>query len=39
MICDIQKSLYSRANEVFTFGLFEGAISHFHRSLAAALES
>ena len=39
VICDIQKSLYSRANEVFTFGLFEGAISHFHRSLAAALQS
>ena len=39
VICDIQKSMNSRANEVFTFGLFEGAISHFHRSLAAALET
>ena len=39
VICDIQKSLNSRANQVFTFGLFEGAISHFHRSLADLLES
>jgi phenylpropionate dioxygenase-like ring-hydroxylating dioxygenase large terminal subunit len=37
VITDIQRSIRSRANEVFTFGLFEGAISHFHRTLAAAL--
>jgi hypothetical protein len=37
VVCDIQRSLGSRANEVFTYGLFEGAISHLHRSLAAAL--
>jgi len=34
----IQKGLASGANEFFEFGLFEGAIGHFHRSLAAALE-
>ena len=37
VIQDIQRSLRSRANDAFTFGLFEGAISHFHRNLAAAL--
>ena len=39
VVCGIQRSLGSRANEVFTYGLFEGAISHFHRSLDAALEA
>ena len=39
VVCDIQRSIGSRANEAFTFGLFEGAISHFHRSLAAVLEA
>jgi phenylpropionate dioxygenase-like ring-hydroxylating dioxygenase large terminal subunit len=38
VVCDIQRGLGSRANEAFTFGLFEGAISHFHRSLDAVLE-
>jgi phenylpropionate dioxygenase-like ring-hydroxylating dioxygenase large terminal subunit len=33
-----QKGLATRANDVFTFGLFEGAIRHFHRTLAAALQ-
>jgi phenylpropionate dioxygenase-like ring-hydroxylating dioxygenase large terminal subunit len=37
VIEDIQRSLHSRANGVFTFGLFEGAISHFHRNLADVL--
>jgi phenylpropionate dioxygenase-like ring-hydroxylating dioxygenase large terminal subunit len=35
--CAIQRGLASGANEHFTFGLFEAAIAHFHRSLAAAL--
>jgi phenylpropionate dioxygenase-like ring-hydroxylating dioxygenase large terminal subunit len=34
----IQRGLASRANEVLTFGLFEGAIRDFHRNLAAAIE-
>lgn len=34
---DIQRGLASRANQAFTFGLFEGAITHFHRNLALAL--
>jgi len=33
----VQRGLAARANEVFTFGLFEGAIRHFHRNVAAAL--
>ncbi|HXI35394.1 MAG TPA: SRPBCC family protein [Burkholderiales bacterium] len=37
VIQDIQRALRSRANEAFTFGLFEGAISHFHRNLTRAL--
>jgi phenylpropionate dioxygenase-like ring-hydroxylating dioxygenase large terminal subunit len=37
VVRDIQRSLGSGANEVFTYGLFEGAISHFHRALDAAL--
>ena len=36
VICAIQQGLASQANEHFTFGLFEGAISHFHRTLTAA---
>ena len=39
MVCDIQRSLGSRANEAFTFGLSEGAISHFHRPLDAVFEA
>jgi phenylpropionate dioxygenase-like ring-hydroxylating dioxygenase large terminal subunit len=38
IICAIQHSLDSGANEVFTFGRFEGAIQHLHRNLTAALE-
>ena len=34
----IQVGLGSGANDVFTFGLFESAIVHFHRSLDAMLE-
>jgi len=34
----IQVGLGSGANSVFTFGLFESAIVHFHRSLDAMLE-
>jgi phenylpropionate dioxygenase-like ring-hydroxylating dioxygenase large terminal subunit len=33
----VQRGLAARANEVFTFGLFEGAIRHFHQTLAEAL--
>ena len=36
VICAIQKGLASQANDHFTFGLFEGAISHFHQTIAAA---
>ena len=35
--CAAQRGLATRANEVFTFGLFEGAIRHFHQNLEAAL--
>ena len=34
----IQRSIGSGANEFFTFGHFESAIVHFHRTLSAALE-
>ena len=37
VIQDIQRAMRSRANETFTFGLFEGAISHFHRNLTRAV--
>ena len=33
----IQRGLDSGANEVFTFGRFESAIVHFHRTLTEAL--
>jgi phenylpropionate dioxygenase-like ring-hydroxylating dioxygenase large terminal subunit len=33
----IQRGLASGANDVFTFGRFESAICHFHRTLTAAL--
>jgi phenylpropionate dioxygenase-like ring-hydroxylating dioxygenase large terminal subunit len=36
--CAIQRSLTSGANESFEFGLFEGAIGHFHRALEGALD-
>ncbi len=35
--CAIQRGLASGANEFFEFGLFEGAIGHFHRTLHAAI--
>ncbi len=35
--CAIQRGLASGANEFFEFGRFEGAISHFHRALHAAI--
>ena len=38
LICGIQRSLDSGANEFFEFGLFEGAIGHFHRVLHAAID-
>ena len=37
VICAIQRGLPSGANKVFTYGLFESAIVHFHRSLDALL--
>ncbi|MGH9845344.1 MAG: aromatic ring-hydroxylating oxygenase subunit alpha, partial [Blastocatellia bacterium] len=36
--CAVQRGLASGANEFFEFGQFEGAISHFHRTLDAALD-
>ncbi|MEX0678096.1 MAG: SRPBCC family protein [Pirellulales bacterium] len=38
IVCAIQRNMASGANEVFTFGRFEGAICHFHRNLTAALD-
>ena len=35
----IQRGIASNANEVFTFGKFESAIVHFHRTLDAALRN
>ena len=37
--CAIQRGLASGANEFFEFGLFEGAIGHFHRTLHALLDA
>jgi phenylpropionate dioxygenase-like ring-hydroxylating dioxygenase large terminal subunit len=37
MAMAIQRSLASEANEFLEFGRFEGAIVHFHRTLAAAI--
>jgi phenylpropionate dioxygenase-like ring-hydroxylating dioxygenase large terminal subunit len=34
----IQRGFAAGANEVFTYGLFEGAIAKFHRNLACAIE-
>lgn len=39
MVCAAQRGLAANANTVFTFGLFEGAIRHFHRNLAAAIDA
>jgi phenylpropionate dioxygenase-like ring-hydroxylating dioxygenase large terminal subunit len=38
VVCAIQRSLGSGANEFFEFGLFEAAIVHFHTTLRAALD-
>lgn len=38
IVLAIQRSLASGANQVFTFGAYEGGIAHFHRNLHAALE-
>jgi phenylpropionate dioxygenase-like ring-hydroxylating dioxygenase large terminal subunit len=38
MASAIQRGLGARANDVFTFGLFEGGSRHFHSNLAAAIE-
>jgi phenylpropionate dioxygenase-like ring-hydroxylating dioxygenase large terminal subunit len=38
VVCAIQRGLASGANEAFTYGHFESAIVHFHRTLDAALE-
>ena len=35
----IQRGIASKANDVFTFGKFESAIVHFHRTLDAALRN
>jgi hypothetical protein len=37
VVCAIQRGLDSGANDCFTFGRFEPAIVHFHRTLDAAL--
>jgi hypothetical protein len=34
----IQRGFAANANEVFTYGLFEGMIANFHRNLAAAID-
>jgi len=39
VVCAIQRSLASEANEFFEFGLFESAIVRFHEHLGAALEA
>ena len=39
VVTGIQRSLHSKANEVFTFGYFEPAIVHFHREMAGRLKS
>jgi phenylpropionate dioxygenase-like ring-hydroxylating dioxygenase large terminal subunit len=37
VVCAIQRGLKSGANELFTFGQFEGLIAHFHRQLTLSL--
>jgi phenylpropionate dioxygenase-like ring-hydroxylating dioxygenase large terminal subunit len=37
MASAIQRGLATRANDAFTFGLFEGASRHFHRNLKSVL--
>ena len=38
VVRSIQRSLAANPREFFEFGLFEGAIGHFHRELAAAID-
>lgn len=38
MVAAIQRGLASGANEFFQYGLFEGAIGHFHRTLHKILD-
>lgn len=38
MACSIQRSLAGGGNQVFEFGRYEGALTHFHSSLRDALE-
>lgn len=38
IVSAIQRSIGSGANDFFTFGHFESAVAHFHRTLTAALE-
>jgi phenylpropionate dioxygenase-like ring-hydroxylating dioxygenase large terminal subunit len=38
VITSIQRSLAANPREFFEFGLFEGAIGHFHRELTAAMD-
>lgn len=38
MVTGIQRSLHTKANDVFTFGHFEPAIVHFHQEMAARLD-
>jgi hypothetical protein len=38
MASAIQRGLATGANDVFTFGLFEGGSRHFHKNLAAMIE-
>jgi hypothetical protein len=37
MVCAIQRGMAGDANQAFTFGRFESAIVHLHRTLKAAL--
>lgn len=37
MVTGIQRSLHSKANDVFTFGHFEPAIVHFHKEMTQRL--
>ena len=38
VVTAIQRSIGSRANDAFTFGEFESAIVHFHRTLSAPVD-
>lgn len=39
MVTGIQRSLHSKANEVFTFGHFEPALVHLHKTLTRHLDA